>query len=1076
MRILILSLAPFLVEAAASEPPTAMLRQYCFGCHGDSAQMGGVNLKQLADPANVPGEHYQKWQKVAAVLDEKRMPPAKMPQPADAARASATAWIRASLKDYIKQHEGDPGRVTVRRLTSGEYGYTIQDLTGLDLKFDRDFVSDSVGGEGFANFGDVQFMQDASLERYLQTAKQIAAHAVIGAGPLQFFADPGKSGLEMSAIRRINAIYDAYGFRSSSGEGGQPYGVDRYGKALYACWLYKHRTALGQPKATLATFADAEGVTPRFAEHLWTVLHRTNATFPTSDAIARWSKIPAPAANNQAALNAGRSANVEVQNFIVEWPRWLLAAGEAAAGGLGDERALILNDESVNASRKRHIKFNIINRGREQKKTATVYLSAVPVNPDGALKPTVHWRNATLRFRGADKAFGPKQPLTGLLDDATRQRLRFGFAGAPPTDFVTVGEIAEAMEINIPSGSGIFELDIDVEIGDGEQAGAVVRCTLSDKPKMFTGRPISALIANPETAGYKTWKSNVMDFAASLPSNSQGEAAPSDKDPIPAPYDNTYNQRERDAFHPKVKYYRTDKFLYENVLDSATRTKLDQAWNDLLYSFDYYDQFLQFVAGKYKLEDLKTKTIEQIDDAVVRAVPAEPRQYIEMLRNSFNAVRDAQLSAQPGHVEDSLRFAAKAWRRPLSTPEKADLRAFYNTLRKTNKLGHSEAIRLLLARILVAPSFLYRLEQTADAKPAGRALYPFELASRISYFLWSSIPDAELERAAAAGELSDAKQVEKQVSRMLRDPKARRMSTEFFGQWLGFYRFDQFTGVDTGRFPEFSDEVKNSMYDEAVSFFEHIVRQDRPVREMFTANYTFLNQPLAKHYGVKAPVKSPRDLELVSGAENRGGMFRLGAILTATSAPLRTSPVKRGDWVLRRILGTPTPPPPADAGSIPADEKAFGGLSLRQKLAAHQRNATCAACHARIDPMGFPMERYDSIGRFRETYSDGKPIEDLSTTIDKTNIQGIEGLLAYLRGKEDRVLLNMSHKMLGYALGRTVLASDEPLLEKLSQGGGETSIAKMASAIVMSRQFRYRRQEETTAVQTAANHTRGSAK
>src|SRR6185436_18241475 len=191
-----------------------------------------------------------------------------------------------------------------------------------------------------------------------------------------------------------------------------------------------------------------------------------------------------------------------------------------------------------------------------------------------------------------------------------------------------------------------------------------------------------------------------------------------------------------------------------------------------------------------------------------------------------------------------------------------------------------------------------------------------------------SIPDDELRRAAAARELSKPALLAQQVKRMTADPKARRLATEFFGQWLGFYRFDEFRGVDTGRFPEFTDEVKSAMYDEAVSTFEYLVRQDRPLKEMLHADYAFLNQPLAKFYGVDREVKSTGAVEKIDGARafDRGGALRLGSVLTVTSAPLRTSPVKRGDWLLRRILGTPTPPPPGDAGTLPGDPKAFGGL------------------------------------------------------------------------------------------------------------------------------------------------------
>jgi hypothetical protein len=413
-------------------------------------------------------------------------------------------------------------------------------------------------------------------------------------------------------------------------------------------------------------------------------------------------------------------------------------------------------------------------------------------------------------------------------------------------------------------------------------------------------------------------------------------------------------------------------------------------------------------------------------------------------------------------VEDCIRFAARAWRRPLTDPEKMKLRAFYTKARTTQELDHQKAIQALLARILVSPEFLYRLEKPSETS-AARPLGNYELASRLSYFLWSSVPDDELRRAASAGELVNPAQLDRQVKRMLADAKARRFATEFFGQWLGFYRFDQYKGVDNARFPEFTDEVKAGMYDEAVSFFEHIVRKDRPVSEMLFADYTFLNRPLAKHYGVAKEIKSATTSELVEGADamHRGGLLRLGAVLTVTSAPLRTSPVKRGDWVLRRILGTPTPPPPADAGSIPADDKLFAGLSVREKLASHKRNATCAGCHTRIDPLGFPLERFDPVGRWRDKYNDGQAIDDTSALADHTPINGVEGLLGYMKAQQPQVLRTMSRKLIGYALGRTVLPSDEPLIDKLIAAGGTATFSQLAAEIVQSRQFRYRREQET---------------
>jgi mono/diheme cytochrome c family protein len=205
-------------------------------------------------------------------------------------------------------------------------------------------------------------------------------------------------------------------------------------------------------------------------------------------------------------------------------------------------------------------------------------------------------------------------------------------------------------------------------------------------------------------------------------------------------------------------------------------------------------------------------------------------------------------------------------------------------------------------------------------------------------------------------------------------------------------------------------------------------------------------------------VTSTGSVEKVEGAAafDRGGALRLGSVLTTTSAPLRTSPVKRGDWVLRRILGTPTPPPPADAGTIPADDQTFKGLTLRQRLAQHKRNSTCAACHQRIDPLGFPLEGFDAVGRPRRAYADGQAVDTTSELVDKTTIVGADGLLKYLQSQDKKVMTTLSKKMLGYALGRTTHASDRPLITDMMAAGGDVSFADLAVQIVNSRQFRNR--------------------
>ena len=1101
--------------------PAAMFQNYCAACHGNKIATAGISFDKLTAAPSV-AENYQAWERVIGVLDQKRMPPKGMPQPGDEARANASAWIRSQLDAYVKAHAGDPGRVTVRRLTSSEYNYAIHDLTGLDLDLGIDASNDSVGGEGFTNFGDVQFMQDANLQRYLEAAKAVAGHAVAGAGPLQFYIDPGQTGFEMSAIHRIKDIYAAYGFRTVSGEGGFSYGLEKYGKALFAAWEYQHRGALGRPDATFAGLAGEEGVTARFVQHIYATMNRSDLLYPSSEMASRFQKIPAPTADHAASKAAARAKCEELQKYLTTWPSWLFARGDAAVGGAGDESPLIISEKSLKVEAAHHFNYNRVPRGPGGRGAARgpapaaaptavkFYLFASPVNPAAKGKPVLIWRNPTVSFRagfgrgqaatvsanggddpnaaGAGAAnppaggrggasAGPRVPLRTAVTEESAKALNFGMSpdGAAIGSGDFASELAStAIEVKLPPGMTTVNFQADAEVGaDRDQ---VFRVIITDREDGSSrGIPVRAIIGDPASAGYQRFKAGVLQLAEILPPNSNGEPTPADKDPPPEPFDPAYNVPEHDAFVNDVKYVRDDKFLYDHVLDDAARRQVDDAWNDLYTSFEYHDHWWKLLDAHYKL-DRGSKHIGALTKADFDAMPAEARAYAMSLRSTYDKARAAERAAEPRHLADCLEIASRAWRRPLTVKEKAALRTFYQQTLAADP-DHTRAIKALIARILVAPEFLYKLETapTPAASPLKlassggtnrSALNNWEIASRLSFFLWSSIPDGELRRAAAAGELTDPKQLRKQAARMLADAKARRMATEFFGQWLGFYQFDQFKGVDTSRFPEFTEDVKSSMYDEAVSFFEYLLRNDRPVGELLAADYDFLNAPLAKYYGVSREIKSKRGVELVEGANafHRGGILRLGAVLTATSAPLRTSPVRRGDWVLRRILGTAVPPPPADAGSIPADDKLFGGLSLRERLQVHKRNATCATCHMRIDPLGFPLERYDSTGRWRETYSDGKPIDDYGELSDKTRIDGVGGLLEYLRTRQaEQVQRTLARKLVGYALGRTIQLSDRPLIESMAAAGWKPGMSELVGQIVTSKQFLNRAESDAPA-------------
>lgn len=1037
-----------------------LLREFCIDCHGNDQAEAKVNLDLLASAPAVAA-NFTMWRKVAEMLEQGKMPPEDAPQPTDRQRQQLSSNIRRQLRRTAERHADDPGPVTLRRLTSGEYAYSIRDLIGLDLNLERDFVSDAVGGEGFTNVGAVQFMQDSTLERYLGAAKLAAAHAVLGAGPLDFYEDPGQTGFELSAITQIQSIYRDHGFRTAAGEGGEAFGLDRYPRAFYTAWRFRHRDALGFRHQKIADLAVEEGIDAGFAQYIWTVLNRRSLSFPTSDIAARWDELPAPAATTPA-QELAKSVRLQCDQIFQVMYDWQIRFGQNADA---KEEAPVLAVDSFNVERSKLFEMNI--NWPPGTKAAHLQLKVESSNRDGRPKAVVIWRAPAIQFRDPDRRLQDPQPLSALVAATDASRLGFGQHPVDGTieahDFVTIGTQPPTFELPIPDGATsarlIVTAELDVQHGDD----CIVRCTIAQEEETDQGKQVSALLANPESETFNQWKAGVLEFARLLPQVSHREPAPSDRDPIPAPFDNSYNNPERNDFHYKIKYHRDDKFLVDNILDDATRQQLDQSWMDLLGSFEYHDAYLRFVARKYAI-DLGGRGIADLDVDWVDTMAAGPRAYVEELHRNYREIQDAFKANESRHLEDAVRLASRAWRRPLLDDEQQRLRVYYEQLRGHEQLDHRQAMRALLTRILMAPEFLYRAERPQLTASSGSApgkavaLTDWELASRLSYFLWSSLPDEELRRVAAAGELSEPEQLSAQVRRMLRDAKAKRLATEFFGQWFGFYQFDRYRGIDPKRFPEFTESLKGAMHIEAVSFFEHIIRNDCPTGEILFADFAFLNDELAAHYGIESAAASTDHVLVANVGHHRGGLLGLGAVLTVTSAPQRTSAVKRGDWVLRRVLGTPVPPPPADAGSIAADDVLADGLSVRARLEAHRSDASCQNCHSRIDPLGFALENYDVLGRWREAYRDGQAIEVTGQLSDGSVITGTDGLRDYLRKHEQLFQRTLCTKLVGYAFGRRESISDVQLIEQMIADIEESDrFSALVERVVLSRQFRYRR-------------------
>jgi len=430
-------------------------------------------------------------------------------------------------------------------------------------------------------------------------------------------------------------------------------------------------------------------------------------------------------------------------------------------------------------------------------------------------------------------------------------------------------------------------------------------------------------------------------------------------------------------------------------------------------------------------------------------------------RRRILSCRPANPSEEDGCAKRILTtLMRRAYRRPVTDADLQMPLKFYKDARKEG--GFDAGIEMGLSAVLVSPEFLFRVEQT-PASIASDTAYPIsdvELASRMSFFLWSSIPDDELLDAAIQGKLKSPAVREQQVRRMLADPRSNALVNNFAEQWLYLRNLASIT-PDMRLFPDFDDNLRRAFRKETELFFESILREDRSVLDLLGANYTFVNERLAKHYGIPNIYGSQfRRVDFPEGSV-RGGLLRQGSVLTVTSYATRTSPVIRGKWILDNVLGVPPPPPPPDVPALKENSAAGGKtLSIRERMAQHRANPACSGCHQLMDPVGFSLENYDAVGRWR-TVEEGKVIDVAGSLPDGSKFEGASGLQRALLSRPENFATTFTEKLLTYSLGRGVESYDAPAIRKIVRDARERDFrfSSFILGIVNSTPFEMRRSQ-----------------
>ena len=432
------------------------------------------------------------------------------------------------------------------------------------------------------------------------------------------------------------------------------------------------------------------------------------------------------------------------------------------------------------------------------------------------------------------------------------------------------------------------------------------------------------------------------------------------------------------------------------------------------------------------------------------------------LSSELKRARERVLIAKPGLFGGGAReagrtvvavFARRAFRRPVTHEEVERLMTMFDRA-QTRGDSYIASVRLALQAALVSPHFLF-LAEPEPQQHGVHALDGVPLASKLSYFLWSSMPDEELLKLAESGELSTTNVYRQQIKRMLADPKANALGERFALQWLDLEKLGTEVKPDTSRFPEFDPKLNESMHREVAAYFNHVIRNDRSLIELIDSDYTFVNERLARIYGIET-IKGDQFQRVSFIDRNRGGIVGMPAVHAVTSYPLRTSPVLRGRWILESLLGDKVPPPPPDVPALEEAETA-GHKTLREQLEVHRLKSECASCHDKMDPLGFGLENFDALGRWRDK-DRGQAIDAKGTLPSGKTFTGPAGLKTVLMERKDAVIKHLVRKMTGYAYGRELNKFDECVVDRateaLQQNDYRSSV--LVDQIALSFPFRHR--------------------
>ncbi|MEQ1826384.1 MAG: DUF1592 domain-containing protein [Pirellula sp.] len=1089
------------------------VKKYCAQCHHGEKAKGDLDLTRFADSNDVIA-NFRRWNNILEFIRGGEMPPKDALQPTLEENDAVVGHVTKILISEAKKHAGDPGIVLPRRLSNTEYDLSVRELTGIDIHPTKELPPDPAGGEGFDNTGESLGMSPNLLKKYLSTAQSVADHLVLKTNGISFSAFPVTSYNERKKLTE-QAIIDFYEHHS----------VDTL-TYLDAAWRYRYRKN-DREKWTVQQWAEDSKLSPRYLAIVWDTLSNDSMQTGFLNELGQaWNAIPAPTDE--------KTYPVELLHLRkgVEHYRRILTSRESEliksnAGNWPIGHLDYRN--SIAAARDKFSSSNL--------KSETLLKFARISAPNNGSRPKP--MSAFLRIEktsSSDECYVLiKRSLFSKIDrlpnnpkemeQQEAKTLRSVLESANPDLATSLGFGQHPLGSEIDPDSFIVRTPFFMEIPLDEETqrqldekNLLIQCQLDSK----LSREGSVLIQHSmRERSVQKWEGRfeMLMFGDSRSALELNDSATKFCHAFPNRF--FYVDKDRGlaaGFHLVEGFFRDDRPLMQKVLSESERHELDQLWRELefvtesaetlLRGFVWFERserevlhdprfdFLRAEDPRLVEEEMLSKFeklyldkmgIQRIGDTLETETPTSKyamiRSFFDQIRTGLSQHKDVIVRAEQLAFTNIEKLASRAYRRELQSKDRNSLRGLYHKLRAEGQ-DVEPALRGMLTAILMSPDFFYRANQA----PEGDGTYPLsdsELASRLSYFLWSSLPDEELMAAANSGKLQSEEGLLQQARRMLKSPRMDAFSREFFGQWLRYRDYLTKDPIHAQAFRDYDDELRQAMFEEPTRLATYLIQADLPVTDLLTSDVTYVNQRLAKHYGGEiekqfqgqnlklrnesgsANTSSANTWLQVSGLRQsgRGGLFGMAVILAKNSAGERTSPVKRGFWSVHHLLGQHFPPPPADVPELPTSEKG-ADRTIRELLALHVAAQQCAMCHKHFDGLGLALEGFDAIGRKRTADSGGRVIDSRAELPNGQTAEGIPGLIDYMmHHRRKDFLQTLCRKFLGYALSRSVKLSDQPLLDEMDMAleKNHDRFSVLFDSVIRSPQFRTQRGRDVAA-------------